>query len=424
MGQATKQAALTTIVVIGIVAGALALWEIRLVVALLFLGFIIAAAMRPGIDALGRQGFPRAGGLALHYVVLAGLVALLLWLVVPRAVDQVQNALGGTTQAEIHREAAQAKGIKHDILDALDRRLRELPTAGEVFHPALEITIKAFEVLVGVFFVLATAGYWIFERDRAVGFVASLLPRPRRKKLRDTWDLVDLKLGAFVRGLALLIVLVGTILSTAFWAIGLPYFLLVGAFSGLVEIVPVIGPLAAGTLAVAVGLTESWHVGLAAGICVLVVRLLEDYLIIPRVIGDAVGLSPLLVLVSVTAVGILFGGFAVVLAVPLVAVLVTVVDVVVRDKDPAEEDVPTVLFPAKEAETEGADREAGDRERLAPGREHLPPAERLRLLARERLATTLLPNGAARSEAEVQVVEDLGRVFGHGSQSIACPGRC
>ena len=85
-----------------------------------------------------------------------------------------------------------------------------------------------------------------------------------------------------------------------------------------------IGPLAAGVLAVGVGLTESWHVGIAAGICVLGVRLLEDYLILPRVLGDAVGLSPLLVLVSVTSVGILFGAFAVILAVPLVAVLVTV----------------------------------------------------------------------------------------------------
>jgi predicted PurR-regulated permease PerM len=61
-------------------------------------------------------------------------------------------------------------------------------------------------------------------------------------------------------------------------------------------------------------------------------------------------MSPLLVLFSVTAVGILFGGFAVILAVPLVAVLVTVVDVVVRERDPAEEEVPTVLFPAREAE--------------------------------------------------------------------------
>jgi predicted PurR-regulated permease PerM len=104
-------------------------------------------------------------------------------------------------------------------------------------------------------------------------------------------------------------------------------------------------------LAVGVGLTESWHVALAAGVCVLVVRLLEDYLIVPRVLGDAVGLSPLLVLISVTAVGILFGGFAVVLAVPLVAVLVTVLDVAFREVDPAEEEVPAVLFPAKEAET-------------------------------------------------------------------------
>jgi predicted PurR-regulated permease PerM len=78
--------------------------------------------------------------------------------------------------------------------------------------------------------------------------------------------------------------------------------------------------------------------------------MLEDYVIVPKVLGEAVGLSPLLVLISVTAVGILFGGFAVVLAVPLVAVLVTVLDVVVRDVDPAEEDVPTVLFPAKDAE--------------------------------------------------------------------------
>jgi len=141
------------------------------------------------------------------------------------------------------------------------------------------------------------------------------------------------------------------VLSLAFWAIGEPYFILIGAFAGVVEIVPVIGPISAGALAVGVGATDSWHVAVAAGICVLVVRLFEDYLIVPRVLGDAVGLSPLLVLVSVTAVGILFGGFAVVLAVPLVAVLVTVLDVVVRDVDPAEEDVPTVLFPAKDAET-------------------------------------------------------------------------
>jgi predicted PurR-regulated permease PerM len=351
MKQTAQRTALATLVVIALVAASLALWKLRLVIALVFLGMIIAAAMRGGIDALHRRGVPRGAGLALHYVIIAGLIALFLWIVVPRAIDQVQNALGGTTKAEIHHEATHSKGIKHQILTAVDKRLRELPSAGSLVHPVFEFTLKAFEVLLGIFFVFATAAYWIFERDRTVDFVASLLPRPKRKRLRDTWDLIDLKLGAFVRGEAVLVVLVGTILSAAFWAIGLPYFILIGVFAGIVEVVPVIGPIAAGVLAIAVGLTVSWHVGLAAGICVLVVRLLEDYLIVPRVLGGSVGMSPLLVLFSVTAVGIVFGGFAVILAVPLVAVLVTVLEVVVRDKDPAEEEVPTVLFPAKEAES-------------------------------------------------------------------------
>jgi predicted PurR-regulated permease PerM len=141
------------------------------------------------------------------------------------------------------------------------------------------------------------------------------------------------------------------VLSICFWAIGLPFWLLIAIFAGVVEIVPVIGPLVAGALAVGVGLTVSVGVGIAAGIAVLVVRLLEDYLVIPRVLGDAVGLSPLVVLVSVAAAALLFGEFAVLLAIPLAAVVATLFDVIVRNKDPAEEDVPTVLFPAQDAES-------------------------------------------------------------------------
>jgi predicted PurR-regulated permease PerM len=350
MREIAQRVALATLIVIAIVAAALALWKLKLVLALVFLAFILAAALRPSIERLARAGLPRGLGLLVHYLVLGGVLALALWIVVPRAIDQVQSALGGTTKAQIHQEAKSSTGIKHDILTAIDKRLRKVPTTSELLHPAVQVTLRVFEVLLGIFFVLASAAYWIFERERAVDFVASLLPRPKRKKLRDTWDLIDLKLGAFVRGQALLILLVGTVLSLGFWAVGEPYFILIGAFAGVVEIVPVIGPISAGVLAVAVGATDSWHVALAAGICVLVVRMLEDYLIVPRVLGDAVGLSPLLVLISVTAVGILFGGFAVVLAVPLVAVIVTVLDVVVRDVDPAEEEVPTVLFPAKDVE--------------------------------------------------------------------------
>jgi len=347
MKQTAGRVALATLVAVGVVVGVLALWKLKVLIALLFLAFIVAAAMRPSVEWLRRQGIPRGVGIGLHYLAVAGVLGLLLWLVVPRAANQVESAVGGDT---LRAEARHQTGWKHDALLALDRWLHDLPRAGNLVNHALDATVLGFEILVGLFFVLAAAAYWVFERNRAIALVVALLPRDKRRVVRDTWDLIDLKLGAYVRGQLILIVAVATVLSAAFGTIGLPYWILVGCFAGLVEIVPVIGPLTAGALAVGVGLTESWQLALTAGLIVLVVRLLEDYLVIPNVLGDAVGLSPLVVLVSVTATAILFGGWAVLLAIPLAAVLATLVSVIVLEKDPAEEDVPTVLFASGDAE--------------------------------------------------------------------------
>jgi predicted PurR-regulated permease PerM len=283
--------------------------------------------------------------------VLVGVVGVILWLFVPRAIDQVQQATSITSSSQLHQQAKHSTGIKHDILTGLDKRLRRLPSGTNILHPAVEVTKTAFEVLIGVFFVFAVGAYWIFERDSTIALVQSMLPRKHRRVTRDTWVLIDQKLGAFVRGQLILIVFVAVLLSTGFFAIGLPYWLLIGAFAGVVEIVPVIGPLAAGALAIGVGLTQSWHMALFAGLIVLAVRQFEDYVVVPRVLGHATGLSPLVVLVSVSAIGLLLGGFYVLLAIPIAAVLATLLDVVVRDLDPAEQDVPAVLFAgAKEDE--------------------------------------------------------------------------
>jgi predicted PurR-regulated permease PerM len=349
MGTTARRAAVATLAALSVVVAALALWKIKVVIALVFMGFIVAAAMRPSVDWLDRRArIPRPAGVLIHYLVLLGVVALVLWLFVPRAIDQVQQATEGNS---LHQAATHSSGIKHDILTGIDKRLSRLPTGSQIVHPALEITKTAFEVVVGIFFVFAVGAYWIFERDRTIGLVQSMSPRRHRRVIRDTWVLIDGKLGAFVRGEIILIVFVAVVLSAGFFAISLPYWLLIGCFAGIVEIIPVIGPLAAGALAVAVGLTQNWHMALFAGLIVLAVRQLEDYVVVPRVLGHAVGLSPLVVLVSVSAIGILLGGFYVLLAIPVAAVLATLLDVVVRDIEPTEQDVPTLIFAGKETES-------------------------------------------------------------------------
>jgi predicted PurR-regulated permease PerM len=338
MATTARKAAISTLVALSIVLVALALWKIKIIIALLLLAFVISAAMRPGVEWLARFHIPRSFGVLLHYLALFGAIALFLALVVPDAVSQTEAAI---------KAAPHSTGIKHDVLTYLQKYLKRLPSASSLIHPAINYTKTAFEVLVGIFFTFAVAAYWIFERDRAVDLFVSVLPHERRRIVRDTFWLIDLKLGAFVRGELLLILFVGTLLSFAFWLDGLPYWLLLGSFAGLVEIVPVIGPLAAGLVAIGVGLTVSWHVALGAGIAVLALRQLEDYYVSPHVLGGAVGLSPLVVLVSVTVAGLLLGPFYVLLAIPIAVVLVTLFDVILRNKNPAEEEVPTVIMPTK-----------------------------------------------------------------------------
>jgi predicted PurR-regulated permease PerM len=353
MEMTARRAATATLVAGGIVVAALALWKIRVVIALFFLGMTVAAAMRPGVDWLNRRAhLPRSAGVLVHVGVLAGVIALFLWLVVPRAITQVQQAVGSvpTTSAELAKSANNSTGIKHTILAGLEKRLKRLPSGSGLVHPAVTVTTTAFEALVGLFFVFAVAAYWVFERDRFIPIVQSLVPAQQRRLTRDTWVLIDQKLGAFVRGQLILIGFVALVLSTGFYAVGLHFWLLIGSFAGVVEIVPVIGPLAAAVLAIGVGLTQSWHVALFAGVIVLAVRQVEDYVIVPRVLGHAVGLSPLVVLVSVTSIGILLGPFYVLLAIPIAAVAATLVDVVLRNVDPADEDVPAVIFTASDAE--------------------------------------------------------------------------
>ena len=260
----------TTLVVLATIVAAIVLWKLKVLIALLLAAVSISAAMRPGVEWLARRRIPRIVGVLLHYLVFLALVALFLSFVVPRLLTEVSGAL------QVKPHAHPAGGIKAKLLDDLERHLHHLPAAGKLIHPALSIGETALEVLVAILFTFVAAAYWLFERERAVDLVASLVARPKRKKLRDTWELIDQKLGAFIRGQLIMLTIVCTLASTLFAAVGEPYWLLLGIAAGLLEIVPAVGPAVAILMAVGAGLTVSWEVAAMSAGGLLALRLVQD----------------------------------------------------------------------------------------------------------------------------------------------------
>ena len=317
------------------VAGlAFGIWQVRSVIILLLLAVTLAAAIRPGVEWLQRHRVPQSVAILLHFLVVGGAVVLLIWLAVPPALHQIGHALDQHATAGSH--ARHVTGVGDRALGWLQQHLQDLPTAKELVHPVATYGHKAGEAVVAVFFTLAATWYCVSERDSIIKLLTTFAPESKRETARETYLAIDRRLGAYTRLRFLMVFAVGAVLSAGFYVIGLNYWLLVGAFVGLVEIVPLIGPLVGSILVLAVGLPQSLHVAALALLWLVVVREFQSYVVNPH-IGKTVGLSPLVTLLSVAVVGVLFGGLAVILAVPFTSAVATLIDVLVLGHEPPTE---------------------------------------------------------------------------------------
>jgi predicted PurR-regulated permease PerM len=321
----TMRVAKATAAALAVVALAFGVWQVRSVLILLLLALTLAAAIRPGVDWLGRHRTPQSVAILLHFLVVGGVIALFIWLAVPPALHQIVHALGSPS--------AHATGVRERVLDWLRQHLHQLPTGTQLLHPVATYGHKASEAFVAIFFTLAATWYLVSEHESLIRLLTALAPESQREQARATYLEIDRRLGAYTRLRVLMIFAVGTVLSAGFYLIGLDYWLLVGAFVGVAEIVPIIGPLIGAILVLAVGLPQSLHVAALALLWLFAVRLFQDYVVNPH-IGRTVGLSPLVTLVSVSVVGVVFGGLAVILAVPFTSAVATIIDVLVLGHEP------------------------------------------------------------------------------------------
>ena len=323
------RAATGAVVVLAIAFG---LWRVRTIIVLLLLALTFAAAIRPGVEWLHRKKVPAPLAILCFFAFGLGVFVLFFWLAIPPALHQLRHALdqqgpGSTT-------VANSTGIRHDVLVWVNQHFHDLPSGTAIFHPIASYGHKATDAIVAVFFTLAATWYWVSERDAMIDLLVRIAPEPRRESARRTYLEIDRRLGSYTRLKFLMVAVIGAILATGFYLVGLQYWLLLGGAVSLFEIIPVVGPLIGALLVIVVGVPQSLHVTGLALLVLIGVREFQSYVINPHVMGRSVGLSPLVTLVTVSVVGLIFGALAVVLAIPAVSAAATLIDVLVLGHEP------------------------------------------------------------------------------------------
>jgi predicted PurR-regulated permease PerM len=189
-------------------------------------------------------------------------------------------------------------------------------------------------ILLMVVLVPVFAFFLLRDSPRLIRFVMDRVPPAHIETSVAVWCEIDRIIGRYLRGIALDGVAFGGLAALGLWALGAPYPLLLGAFAGVANAVPVVGPVLGATAAGLAQLTQTQSL-LAVGQVALFfvgLKLLDDAVLQPLTIGRSLRLHPMLLLASVVAGNQAFGILGMVVAVPLVTVLQEVTRLVLEHR--------------------------------------------------------------------------------------------
>ena len=278
-----------------------------------------------------RPGLSR--GIAIGIIFLAGLSVLAgaLALVIPPTIHQSQRFIEGfpgflnSSRTIIEGWIAEYTDlIPANIRDSAEETLANVGgivgrAAWNVFSQTLGVISGSFAFILG----LATAPVLIFYLMKDSGPIKASLYRPfpleLGSHLRDILDIVDRTLGGYIRGQLTLGLIVGVIITVGLLLLGVPFAFVLGIVAGLTELVPIIGPWIGGAAGVLVTLATAPDKILWVILLYLVVQLLENTLLVPRIQGNTLKLHPIAVIMIIVIASQYFGLWGVILGPPLVA---------------------------------------------------------------------------------------------------------
>jgi predicted PurR-regulated permease PerM len=294
--------------------------------AIVFLSITIAAALSPLVEQFAKR-VPRNLAIVLVYLALILLLIGTVALIVPSLISQARNLTDRLPEVfnEVEGWIEQQGWINGDTL--FDAAVSQIQSIGT---DLLLFPVELFSALLDVTLVVIISLYMLLETEGIRRFGLSLFPRPQRQRV---WDVATEMLeaaGGFVRGLALNILIIGVITYIGLSVIGVNYALVLGIISGLLEVIPVVGPLIAAVPAIAIALLDSPTTALITALFLFVVQQFEGNILTPNIMHSQAKVSPLLVLIAVFAGSAVGGVVGTLVAIPLVAALrVFVVRVIV-----------------------------------------------------------------------------------------------
>lgn len=289
-------------------------WLVKDIILTIFVAFILVSALRPTVEKLEKWHFPRGIAILLVYILILLFLAVIGTLVIPPLINESVKL---TKRLPEHSEK---------ILQSLNINLELISQQiGTVSTNIFRLTLGAFSNLVTLISLLVFSFYLLLEREHLDEYMEELLGKPASQKVIPVIYKIEERLGAWVRGQLLLCTVIGIMSYIGLLLLGIEYALPLALVAGILEILPVAGPIISSVPAILLALAVSPIKALAVAALYFLIQQAENNFIVPTVMRRAVGIKPMITLLALMVGGKLMGIAGAVIAVPLVLVMQIIV---------------------------------------------------------------------------------------------------
>lgn len=303
--------------------------QLRQIFALFFLMIAIVYLLKPIVDFFESKGVPRILAVALTYLIVLLVIALILTYLIPIILNQgtlFVKKFPGYLDAEIEfmkswrgrlldiRVPPEAITILEDSIDNLK------DTGFALLSSVPGFTLNIFSIIFYCILAPFLAFYLLKDFDKVRETMINLIPTSYRKESIDILGQVDIVLSGFLRGQFLVALAVGVLASILFAIIGIDFSVVLGMMVGILNIVPYFGPILGGIIAALVAFFKAPILALWVVLAMLFVSIIDATLISPNIMSQQVDLHPVLIAFSLLLGGALLGMLGVLIAIPIAAV--------------------------------------------------------------------------------------------------------
>ena len=299
------------------------LTSVSSILLLLAVAFFLALGLEPAASWFVGRGLPRWAATTLVFVIFLSLLGGFVTAAIPPLTEQVNQMIATAPHYVQHAQDHSSVIGKLDERFHLQQRITDtLSGSGQSLLTGVVTAGGAvFEGLADTLIVVVLTVYFLVDLPRIRTSLYRLVPHSRRPRVILIGDEVLAKVGVYVLGNVLISVIAAAAAAVWLAAFDVPYALLLGIFVGLLDLIPVVGSTVAGVVVAAVALTVSASVCIATIAFFVVFRLVEDYILVPRIIGRAVKVPALITVIAVLFGGALLGIVGALVAIPVAAAI-------------------------------------------------------------------------------------------------------